>query len=64
MASSPLTLNLTVTRPVTYGLHSTTVVITGTNNAGIYLGARKTGVEVRYVPLATRFLLPLIVKQK
>jgi hypothetical protein len=63
-ASSPLTLSLTVTRPVTYGLHSATVVITGTNNTGRYLGARKTVVDVRYVPAATRFLLPLIVKQK
>jgi subtilisin family serine protease len=63
-ASSPLTLTLTVTRPVTYGLHSATVVITGTNNIGRYLGARKTVVNIQYVPAANRFLLPLIVKQK
>jgi subtilisin family serine protease len=60
--SSPLSLSLTVTRPVTYGLHSATVVITGTNNSGIYLGARKTVVKVRYVSAANRFFLPLIVK--
>lgn len=62
-ASSPVALTLTVTRPITYGTYKTTVIITGTGSSGRSLGARKTVVEVTYVPEATRFFLPVVVKK-
>jgi subtilisin family serine protease len=62
-ASSPMALTLSVTRPVTYGSYKATVIITGTASSGRSLGARKTVVDVTYVPEATRFFLPLVVKK-
>jgi subtilisin family serine protease len=62
-ASSPVALTLTVTRPLTYGLYSTTVVITGTSSLGRNFGARSTIVDLHYVPAAARFFLPLVFKQ-
>lgn len=61
-ASSPEMLTLQATRPATYGVYSTTVVITGTAGSGEPLGSRTTEVVVSYVPKLQRYYLPLVVK--
>lgn len=49
LASSPLDLPVTATFPVTYGVYSTTVVISGINSAGKNIGIRTTEVSLIYI---------------
>jgi hypothetical protein len=61
-ASSPIELTLVSTRPLAYGTHNTTVIVTGTNLAGLELGARRTKVFLNYVAEIKSIYLPLIQK--
>lgn len=61
-ASSPEDVWLTPARPSTYGVYSTTVVITGTNTLNQPLGTRTTTVYLNYVAKLQNQYLPLILK--
>lgn len=59
-STSPQTLTLTPTQPLTYGVYSTTVLIAGTDSVGLSLGRRQTVVTLNY--LQAQLYLPLILK--
>ena len=63
--TSPTVSTLVATRPVTYGVYSTTVVITGvgTGATGLKpLGTRSTIIQITYAPTVYQQYLPFILK--
>ncbi|MEM7342836.1 MAG: S8 family peptidase [Chloroflexota bacterium] len=61
-AASPLNATVETTRPTTYGVYSTTVVISGVDSTGQLLGTRSTKVQVTYTPKISNTYLPIITK--
>jgi hypothetical protein len=61
--TSPLAVTLTATRPVTYGLFTTTVLIQGTHALGVQFSPQPVQITITYsdtIPLDKKVYLPLI----
>jgi thermitase len=61
-ASSANYLTLISARPTTYGIHSTTLVVTGVISSGMEIGSSIVEVKINYVPELVQIRLPVIVK--
>jgi subtilisin family serine protease len=59
--TSPQVITLSLTRPVSYGLYSTTLIINGVGSGQQLLGSRSTLIQLNYV-LTYQQYLPLILK--
>lgn len=53
---------LSVTQPISYGIHTATVVVTGTTSAGAVVGPATSQVQISSVPELQKLRLPLIFK--
>ena len=61
-SSSPVAVTLVATRPVTYGTHVATVVVTGTTSSGTVIGPSANQVQISYVPKLAKYWFPLLYK--
>lgn len=61
-ASSSANFTLVATRPVTYGTHTTNVVVTGTTASGLQVGPVINPVQINYLPELKRQYFPIIFK--
>jgi len=61
-AASATQINLEASRPATYGVYTTTVVVTGTTATGLTVGPTSQEVRLSYVPQLTRLIFPLLFK--
>ena len=60
--SDPAGITLLATHPVSYGVYTTTVVITGTISSGGKAGPAKTMVQIEYLSQLPRLYMPIILK--
>lgn len=61
-ASSASQFGLTATRPASYGLYTTNVVVTGTTAGGLTVGPVAQEVRISYVSKLLRYYFPLFFK--
>jgi hypothetical protein len=55
-------LTLTPTQPASYGLHSTSLVVTGTMTSGSVVGPATAEIRIINVPQLYRYRFPMIFK--
>ena len=53
---------LTATKPVTYGIYTTTLVVMGTTSTGFELDPIVNEIRINYVPELQRYYFPIIFK--
>lgn len=61
-AASATQFNISATRPTTYGLYSTAVVVTGTTTSGLTIGPTVETIQINYLSELYRYRFPLIFK--